>query len=241
MLTGFQVQDSDDDGLHPATVAGREARAIEVAMGRRVRAYIGLGANVGDARQTLTDAVAALVALPGARLRGVSRLYRTKPVGVTDQPDFLNAVVALDVPAGGDPAMGATNLLVALKGIERDFGRRKRQRWGPRALDLDLLLFGRHRLSIDRPPEGVPLTAAIDPGAAARLLEVPHPSTRDRMFVLAPLADLVPGLVPPGWGESVGRAAAARVRIEGPSAVDPIGPWDGRRWRSQAEAGEASR
>ena len=200
-------------------------------MGLRVRAYIGLGANVGDARATLTDAVAALGSLPGARLRGVSRLYRTKPVGVTDQPDFLNAVVALDVPAGPDPAKGATTLLIALKDLEREFGRRKRQHWGPRELDLDLLLFGRHRLAIERPLEGVPMSVAIDPGAAARLLEVPHPSMRDRLFVLAPLADLAPGLVAPGWGESVGTAAARRSPIEGPGAAEAIGRWGGSGWR----------
>lgn len=198
-------------------------------MGRRVRAYIGLGANVGDARRTLTDAVAALGALPGARLRGVSRLYRTKPIGVTDQDDFLNAVVALDAPAGPDPVTGATSLLVALKGLERAFGRRKRRRWGPRELDLDLLLFGGHRLAVERPPEGVPLSAAADPGAARRLLEVPHPSMRDRLFVLAPLADLAPGLVPPGWRSTIATARAERQRDE-PGAVDVVGPWDADQW-----------
>ncbi|MEO8274004.1 MAG: 2-amino-4-hydroxy-6-hydroxymethyldihydropteridine diphosphokinase [Chloroflexota bacterium] len=193
-------------------------------MGRRVRAYVGLGANVGDSRATLTQAVGALAALPGTRLRGVSRLYRTKPVGVTDQADFLNAVVALDVPSGPDPATGATNLLVALKGLEREFGRRKGARWGPRELDLDLLVFGRHRLAIERPPEGVPLSAAIDPGAAARLLEVPHPSMRDRLFVLAPMADLAPGLVPPTWHESIETARRRRQAVEGADAAVAIGP-----------------
>ena len=205
-------------------------RAIEVAMGRRVRAYIGLGANVGDARRTLTDAVAALDALPGARLRGVSRLYRTRPVGVTDQPDFLNAVAALDVPAGPDPATGATNLLLALKGLEREAGRRRGQRWGPRELDLDLLVFGRHRLAVERPAAGTPLSAAVDPGAAARLLEVPHPSMRDRLFVLAPLADLAPGLVPPGWGVTIRTARAIAVRVEGPEAAVPSDRWTGESW-----------
>jgi 2-amino-4-hydroxy-6-hydroxymethyldihydropteridine diphosphokinase len=232
MLAGFQVQDSDRNMLHPATVAGYEARTIEVTVSRRVRAYIGLGANVGDARRTLADAVAALGALPGARLRGVSRLYRTKPVGVTDQPDFLNAVVALDVPAGAEPATGATTLLVALKGIEREFGRRRRQRWGPRELDLDLLVFGRHRLAIERPPAGVPLSATIDPGAATRLLEVPHPSMRDRLFVLAPLADLAPGLVPPGWSATIATARDAAETLEGSEAAVPISRWDEGEWVS---------
>jgi 2-amino-4-hydroxy-6-hydroxymethyldihydropteridine diphosphokinase len=196
----------------------------------RVRAYIGLGANVGDARRTLADAVAALAALPGARLRGVSRLYRTRPVGVTDQPDFLNAVVALDVRSGSDPATGGTGLLVQLKGLEREFGRRRRGRWGPRELDLDLLVFGRARLAIERPPEGAPLSAAVDPGAAARLLEVPHASMGDRLFVLAPLAELVPRLVPPGWHETVATAARRRAQVEGPGAVRVLGTWAGDRW-----------
>jgi 2-amino-4-hydroxy-6-hydroxymethyldihydropteridine diphosphokinase len=200
-----------------------------VAVGR-VRAYIGLGANVGDARRTLAEAVAALRAQPGAHVRAVSPLYRTKPVGVTDQPDFLNAVVALDVPAGGTPAAGATELLVKLKRLERDFGRRARRRWGPRELDLDLLVFGRARLAVERPPEGVPLSADVDPGAAARLLEVPHPSMAERLFVLAPLADLAPRLVPPGWHETVATAARRRTAIEGEDAVRPAGTWSGDRW-----------
>lgn len=197
---------------------------------RRVRAYIGLGANVGDARRTLTEAVAALDGLPRARLRGVSRLYRTKPVGVTDQPDFLNAVVALDVPAGATPAEGATELLVNLKRLERGFGRRQRRRWGPRELDLDLLVFGRAHLAIERPPEGAPRTAEIDPSAAARLLEVPHPSIAERLFVLAPLGDLAPGLVPPGWHETVATAARRRALVEGEPAARPAGTWARDRW-----------
>ena len=196
----------------------------------RVRAYIGLGANVGDARRTLAEAVVALAALPGARLRGVSRLYRTRPVGVTDQPDFLNAVVALDVRAGSDAAAGATELLVQLKRLERDLGRRRRRRWGPRELDLDLLLYGRASLAIERPPEGAPLSADIDPGASARLLEVPHPSMSERLFVLAPLSDLARGLVPPGWHVTVGTAARRRAAAEGPGAVLPVGTWAGDRW-----------
>jgi len=174
--------------------------------------------------------VAALSALPGVRLRGVSRLYRTKPVGVTDQADFANAAIALDVPSGETSAAGATELLVQLKGLEREFGRRKRRHWGPRELDLDLLLFGRARLAIERPPEGAPLSAAVDPGAAARLLEVPHPSMAERLFVLAPLADLAPGLVPPGWHVTVETAARRRAADEGPRAVRPVGTWSGDRW-----------
>lgn len=192
----------------------------------RVRAYIGLGANLGDASATLAEAVRALAALPGVRLRGVSRLYATRPVGVEDQPEFRNAVAALEVPAGPDPAAGAVALLVALKSLERDFGRRPRARWGPREVDLDLLVFGRHRISVDRPPAG----RSADPGKASLPLVVPHVEARHRLFVLAPLSDLAPGLVPPGWGEPVATAAARQRRVEGDEAVRPIGRWGGNGW-----------
>jgi len=227
--TGGRVQDSNGNGLlHVATVAAAQARPARCETS--TRAYIGLGANVGDARRTLADAVAALAALPGAHLRGVSRLYETRPVGVTNQPDFLNAVVALDVPAGVDAAAGAAGLLVRLKDLERDFGRRRRRRWGPRELDLDLLLFGRARLAIERPPEAAPLSSAVDPGAAAKLLEVPHPSMAERLFVLAPLTDLAPRLVPPGWHETVATAARRRLDAEGADAVRAVASWIGGRW-----------
>jgi len=189
---------------------------------RRVRAYIGLGANLGDAEGALARGVRALAALPRTRLRAVSRLYATEPVGVVDQPSFRNAVVALDVPAGPDPATGATALLIALKQLERAFGRRDRERWGPRELDLDLLIFGRAQLSLDRPPAGL----SIDPGKADRLLVVPHREAAVRLFVLAPLADLAAGLVPPGWPETVASAAARRRIVEGAAAARPIAEWD---------------
>src|SRR5690348_16911301 len=144
-----------------------------------VRAYIGLGANLGDPAGTLVAGVHALAALPGARLRGVSRLYLTALVGVEDQPDFRNAAVALDVPSGPDAATGATALLIALKRLERAFGRRDRERWGPRELDLDLLVFGRARLSLDRPPAGL----SLDPGKAGRILVVHHPAAAQRLLL----------------------------------------------------------
>lgn len=189
---------------------------------RRVRAYVGLGANVGDASATLASAVTSLSGLPGARFRGVSRLYATEPVGVTDQPEFRNAVVALDVPAGPDAATGALWLLTSLKDLERAFGRRRRGRWGPRELDLDLLIFGRARLAIERPPEARSLDADTDPVAAEKLLVVPHPSAEERLFVLAPLADLAPGLAPPGWGRSVETARRRQLAREGPGAVRAV-------------------
>ena len=233
---GRRVEDDDVDVAHRASLA-MATRTTEVerrmAMTRRTRAYVGIGANLGDAAATTAASIHALGALPGARLRGVSRLYATRPVGVVDQPEFLNAVVALDVPSGPDAAAGATALLIALKGIERAFGRQVRGRWGPRELDLDLLVFGRARLAIDRPPAGRSVDADADPSKATRLLEVPHPEARTRLFVLAPLADLVPGLEPPGWGERVATARRRQAEREGPDAVRPVASWEpsSGRWR----------
>jgi 2-amino-4-hydroxy-6-hydroxymethyldihydropteridine diphosphokinase len=200
---------------------------------RRVRAYVGLGANLGDAAGTIARGIRAVAALPGVRPHAVSRLYVTEPVGVVDQPMFRNAVLALDVPAGPEAATGATALLIALKQLERAFGRQERERWGPRELDLDLLVFGRARLALDRPPAGL----SLDRGKADRMLVVPHPDAADRLFVLAPLADVAAGLVPPGWPETVATAARRRAAIEGPDAVRPIATWDEDRatWRSLVE------
>lgn len=194
----------------------------------QVRAYIGLGANVGDAAATLAEAVHALAGLPGVRLAGVSRLYATAPVGVLDQPEFRNAVAALDVAlaSGVEPEAAASDLLVALKGIERAFGRQERRRWGPREVDLDLLVFGRHRVAVERPPAG----RSDNPAKAGLPLVVPHIEAQRRLFVLAPLADLAPRLVPPGWGESVSTAAARQRAAEGEDAVRAIARWDGERW-----------
>lgn len=200
---------------------------------RRIRAYIGLGANVGDAEATLTEAVTAVADLPGIQLRAVSRLYATAPVGVLDQAEFRNAAVALDAPAGPDGATGALALLTELKALELVFGRRHRRRWGPRELDLDLLVFGRERLAIERPPSARSNDADDDAAKAAKLLEVPHPAVAARLFVLAPLADIAPGLTPPGWGETVETARRRRAIADGADAVRVIGVWDDaeRCWR----------
>lgn len=200
---------------------------------RTVRAYVGIGANLGDPERTMAAAVGALAGLPGVRLRGVSRLYATAPVGVADQPEFRNAVVALDVPHGPDAAAGALAFLANLKRLEREFGRRPRARWGPRELDLDLLVFGRARLRIDRPAEARSIDVGTDPAKGARLLEVPHSEAAERLFVLAPLADLAPRLVPPGWSETVETARRRQGRRDGEHAVRAVGSWDpgAGRWR----------
>lgn len=230
----------------PAVAAGRGWKMMtvaaptagvyeEVTLSRSaaVRAYIGLGANLGDATATLTLAVRALAALPGAHLKGVSRLYVTSPVGVTDQPDFHNAVAALEVPRGATPEAGALALVVALKGLERALGRVPGLRWGPRELDLDLLVFGRHRIHVAR----AAAARSADPArTGVQWLDVPHTSARERVFVLAPLGDLAPRLVPPGWATTVAHALAERAAIEGAGAARAVAGWDpaSRQWVPEA-------
>jgi 2-amino-4-hydroxy-6-hydroxymethyldihydropteridine diphosphokinase len=126
---------------------------------------------------------------------------------------------------------GALAVLVALKTLEREFGRRKRRRWGPRELDLDLLVFGRSRLAVERPEGARSLDAGTDPVKASKLLEIPHPEAPQRLFVLAPLADLAPGLVPPGWGATVDTLRRRREHVEAPESVRAVATWDGGRWR----------
>ena len=180
---------------------------------RFVRAVVGLGSNVGDAAVRVRDALVALDELPGGRVVAVSRLYATAPVGVTDQPEFRNAVALVDVPAGSGAAAGALDLLVALKGLERRLGRRPRERWGPREIDLDLLDFGAQAISVERPPEGRSLDFATK---GVTLLVVPHPAASARLFVLAPWADLEPDYRPPGWHETVAVARDRQLGVEGP-------------------------
>lgn len=207
---------------------------------RTVRAYIGLGANVGDASAALARAVAALDELPGANVRVVSRLYATAPWGVTDQPEFRNAAVGLDVAiTQGDPTDAALGLLGWLKTLERAAGRRQRRRWGPRELDLDLLVFGRHRISVARTPEARSIDAAADPVKAAKRLEVPHRDLGERLFVLAPLADLAPRLVPPGWSATVETRRRRLAAAEPRGSVRVVGEWDPARgvWRRHRGSG----
>jgi 2-amino-4-hydroxy-6-hydroxymethyldihydropteridine diphosphokinase len=140
------------------------------------RAYVGLGANLGDRSAMLRTAIEQLRREPDVTLVAVSSVRETDPVGFLDQPRFLNAAAALDTE------LSARELLDRLLGIERRLGRtREGPRFGPRTIDLDLLLYGDQRL--DEPD-----------------LEVPHPRLHERLFVLEPLFELDPGLVVPGRG-----------------------------------------
>ena len=145
--------------------------------------FIGLGSNLGDARAHLRAGRQGLETLAGCRSLAVSSLYHTAPVGVTDQPAFLNAVVR--GMFGGEPL----ELLDALLAIEAGQGRQRRLRWGPRTLDLDLLLFGDQVIDSDR-------------------LTTPHPEMHRRVFVLAPLMELAPELVLPVWGQTAAQLLA---------------------------------
>lgn len=150
----------------------------------QVIAYVALGANLGDPVATVHAAFAALHDIAGTRFLAASSLYRSAPVGLRNQPDFINAVAALEA----DPAvLSAPTFLERLFAIEADFGRIRTPgtvKNAPRTLDLDLLLFGDERLDL--------------PG-----LTLPHPRLTERAFVLAPLAEIAPDLVIPGHGHGV--------------------------------------
>lgn len=141
----------------------------------RAVAYVGLGSNLDDPAAQLRQAFDELEHLHGVHGVRRSRLFRTPPWGRTDQPDFVNAVAELDT------SLAPHALLQALQGLEARFGRARREHWGPRVLDLDLLLHG-------------------EAGIADDLLQLPHPHLHERAFVLKPLADLAPALVVPGRG-----------------------------------------
>ena len=137
-------------------------------------AYVGIGANLGDARATVAAAIAALGRLPGCALRRVSSLYRTAPVDATG-PDFFNAVAALATHQSPEA------LLAALQAVEQAFGRQRPFHHAPRTLDLDLLLHGNAR-------------------RATPQLMLPHPRLHLRAFVLQPLLEIAPDLAVPGLG-----------------------------------------
>ena len=144
-------------------------------------------------------------------------------MGGVAEPSYVNAV------AGLVTSLQPLALLAALRAIEAAHGRVRDpdRKWAPRPLDLDLLVFGRHAISVLRPVAG----RSENPAKASLPLTVPHVEARRRVFVLAPLADLAPGLVPPGWGESVATAAARQWAIEGDDAARVVAAWDGEGWR----------
>ena len=147
-------------------------------LGHDIIAYVGLGANLGDRPANIQTALSALNSTPEIQVTQPSSLYETAPVGVTDQPDFLNMVAALRTTL---PPRG---LLQVFLHIENQMGRVRNLRWGPRVIDMDLLLYGDRQIH--------------SPG-----LTVPHPRLRERAFALIPLAEIAPDLRLPGDEKTV--------------------------------------
>jgi 2-amino-4-hydroxy-6-hydroxymethyldihydropteridine diphosphokinase len=158
-------------------------------------AYVGLGSNLDDPPRQLRRAVEALAQVQATQLLAVSRFYRNPPIGTREQPHYVNAV------AGLLTRLTAHELLAALKSIETAQGRRREagDRWGPRVLDLDLLVYGEERSSESE-------------------LELPHPGIAGRNFVLFPLLEIAPGMSVPGLGPVA--MLAARLSRAG---LEPLG------------------
>jgi len=145
-------------------------------------AYIGIGANLGDAAANVDDALARLAALPGTALPARSGKYRSAPIDSIGD-DYVNAVACIDTP------LSAPALLDALHGIELAHGRERPYRNAPRTLDLDILLYGDERIDLPQ-------------------LHVPHPRMLERAFVLVPLLEIAPAIVVPGRGPASAYLAA---------------------------------
>jgi 2-amino-4-hydroxy-6-hydroxymethyldihydropteridine diphosphokinase len=165
--------------------------------------YLSLGSNLGDRAANLWEAARRLAILPGCRVERTSHLYETAPIGPRDQPWFLNAVVRAEVE------MSAYDLLGAAKRIEQDMGRRPSKRWGPRLIDIDLLLYG-------------------DAVIATHDLVVPHPELWNRRFVLVPLIDVLP---------AGALADRARERIEALGIGQELRVWPGEQAPSTGVSG----
>ncbi len=161
-------------------------------MDEPVIAYLGLGGNLGDRLAALTEALTLLDAAPGMRRIACSSVYETAPWGVTDQPRFLN------LAAGFETKLTPTELLAACQSVEAMVGRTASYRWGPRLIDVDILLYGDEVVSLATPD-----------------LQIPHPRMPQRAFVLVPLAELAPDLAVPPNSVAVRRLLAAVDGKEG--------------------------
>jgi 2-amino-4-hydroxy-6-hydroxymethyldihydropteridine diphosphokinase len=163
-----------------------ERRAVNTPDTRWRPAYVAVGSNLDRPRDQVLEAMRRVAMLPGTRVESRSPLYRTRPMGPQDQPQFVNAA------AGVLTRLEARELLTALLGIERTMGRDRQERWGPRIIDLDLVWMS-----------GSPID---EPG-----LTLPHPGVSERNFVLYPLFDIAPTLLIPGHG----KVADLKARVGG--------------------------
>lgn len=156
-------------------------------------AFLGLGSNIGDRQEYLLQALRGLAADPAITVVRCSSVYESKPVGVTEQPDFLNMVVEIGTMHPPLP------LLAACLALEARLGRERRERWGPRVIDIDVLAYDQLHWNDDR-------------------LVLPHPRMHERSFVLTPLMEIAPELLVNGVSV---RVLAARVGTEGVSRAIP--------------------
>lgn len=161
-------------------------------------AYIALGTNLGNRLDNLTQALELLQKEAGAKIIAVSAIYETAPVGGPDQEPFLNACAILET------ALSPTKLLIGMLTIENNLGRVRKERWGPRVIDLDLLIYNEVRMNTP-------------------LLELPHPRLSERDFVLVPLADIAPALIVPGLSKKVADLLAVRPATEDVMLFLPAG------------------
>lgn len=160
--------------------------------------FIGLGSNLGEPRVQMREALGRLLSLDGVSLVAISSLYRSEPVGLEDQPWFLNAVAWVRT------GMTPRELLNAFQGIEKQMGRVRLMPMGPRVIDLDLLLVGERAIQ----EEG---------------LDVPHPRMHQRRFVLEPLVEIAPDARHPLLGKT---ARELLLEIRDPKGVERVGPWE---------------
>ncbi|MBI4831203.1 MAG: 2-amino-4-hydroxy-6-hydroxymethyldihydropteridine diphosphokinase [Candidatus Lindowbacteria bacterium] len=149
-----------------------------------VTAYLGLGSNLGDREANINKALIGLVRSGRVILKRVSSLYETKPVGVKEQPDFLNAAAEIET------GMRPLDLLAAIREVERATGRENTFKWGPRIIDIDILLYG-------------------DESVKEENLEIPHPEMHRRAFVLTPLAEIAPEARHPKLGLTARQLSSA--------------------------------
>ena len=171
---------------------------MEQLNSKATTAYLGLGSNVGDRETSLNDAVRRLAGAPSITILKSSSIYETAPWGFTDQPDFLNCVLEIET------RLSPLALLGQAKEVEQEVGRRPSWRYGPRLIDVDILLYGNETLQLARPD-----------------LQIPHPRMDRRAFVMIPLAELAGELTHPTLHRTISEIAE---EVEGREGVRIWGP-----------------